>query len=451
MTIRDSEHEPESVKLKHLAGQRQNVAFFDRKKLIPLLGFQLGFKHKIGRYDDSVTLAVGDDQPFNICYDHDRDRIWIVLRTSPVRVLRMNPEDFTYDRLILPVGINIGWRIAYGYNYIWVTTSDTPASVIRIDPDTLAYTVLTLPNDGLHGLACGLCIGGGYVWVGCGTAGAPWGNWVLRMNPQTMAYTEVDLMATVGNFSQTYELVYDGQYIWVAGTNQNVCRITVDTLAVVNAGPIVGFTSGIWSGCWDGSYLWWGDEAGHVCKQNPLTYAYDVMTLELATGIINRMTFDGKYVHLVEWDHGYYYIIHPETMEYVIHEFVPAGAVLTAICFDGLHIWVCDGWATPGVVYRLLPHEPSRRVEHGQTATFAIDALANISIAVTFDLPFTRTPIVVVSLNDVTNQAASIVNVEAQNVTVNGFNARCRVAAVGAGGSTARFMWIATERSTHHP
>jgi len=454
MPIRDSEHEPESVKLKHLASGKQNVAFFDKRKVIPKLAYELGYRAKTSLYDQTYTLDVNDDNAQSICYDHDRNRVWIVCWTSPTRVLRMNPEDFTYDRLILPAGVNLGYSIAYDGKWIWVTTSDAPsAHVIRINPDTLAYTVLTLPNDGLHQYANGLCVGGGYIWVGCDCAAPPWGGWLLRFDPDLFpAYTEVDLNATIGGFTGITELVYDGQYIWAAGSNQKVARVTVTTLAVVNAGPIVGFTDFICAGCWDGSYLFWGDSAGHICRQNPLTYAYDVMTLELATGLIHGMCSDGKYIHAVDYSDGHYYIIHPETMEYVIHEIVVL--LRHGICFDGLYIWITDGEGTaPGAVERFLVQEPSRRVEHGQTATVDITATGIKTIAVTFDLPFTRAPIVVVGLNDITDAGATAVigNVEANTVTVNGFTANCKVHVAGAALSTARFMWIATERSTHHP
>jgi hypothetical protein len=456
MGIRDSEHEPESVNLKHLAGRKQNVAFFDKRKLIPLAGYTGGFDFKTPLYDNLLVLDAGDTAPHSVCYDPDRNRIWIVCNTSPTRVLRLNPEDLTYDRLILPAGVNLGYRIAYDGKWIWVTTSDVPAEVVRINPDTLAYTVLYLPAD--RNFANGLCVGGlrggtRYVWVTCFHNGAPWEVWLLRIDPATFpAYTETQFNALNVAWDGVREVVFDGRRVWVGGAGNGVVAwFDPETLVGTDCGTIPGFGS-IYSGCWDGSYLWWGGSNGYIVKQNPTTYAYDFMKMQFAVSGTSRMhcfASDGKYIHIVNYDDGYYYIVHPETMEYSIHEIADAG--LHGICFDGLNIWIVNGAGASRDVYRIVFHEPSRKFEHGQTATFAIDALANISIAVTFDGPFTRTPIVVVGLNDVTDQAASIVNVEAQTVTVNGFNARCRVAVVGAGGSTARFMWIATERSTHHP
>jgi len=433
MAAIDSEHEPESVKLRHLASQKQNTSFFDKRKVIPILGYQLGYPHKTSLYDDVVTLAVGDDQPHDVCYDHDRNRIWIVCYTSPTIVLRMNPEDFTYDRLTLAAGTNLGYRIAYDGKWIWVVDSEavTPAHVTRINPDTLAYDTLTLPANYIA--ATGLCVGGlrggtRYVWVGVQTGAAPWVCSVLRFDPDDWPnYDEADIIGVIGGFSGIRELVFDGQRIWAGGENSNVCWLDVETMAITNAGPIAGFGgNGIFSGGWDGSYLWWGDSAGRLAKFNPDTYVNDVMQLQFTTGLVHAIRSDGKYVHVLDYTDGYYYILHPETMEYSIHETVDAGR--HGICFDGTYIWIVNAVDVPGTVERYMVHEPSRHVEHGQTGTFAIDAVAQLSTAVTFDIPFTRTPIVTVGLNDISDVNAQIENVEAESITVNGFNARCRVA-----------------------
>lgn len=436
---------PETVELSMLAGQNENMAFFDKKKLVPKLGFELGFRGKIGYYDVTLALAGGDTNVSDMCYDPDRNRIWATLEMASGRVLRINPDTLTCDRLTLAIGNDNPQGICYGYGYIWVVTAQVPTRILRVNPDTLAYDVVILPNDGGHDNAQCVCCGAGYVWVSClRSAGA--NDYVVRMNPDDLTYTSINVRA-VPNFwyGAVNSIVFDGQRIWVCGNDGYVSWIDIGTLAVTDAVQVVPNTN-LFGLYYDGSHVWACGAGGVLHKINPLTYAYNTLILQNASNLY-RIAFDGKYLYVTEQTTGYLYIVHPETMEYAIHEDVLA--TRRPVTFDGTHIWS----AQLGNINmrRYLVHEPSRRVEHGQTATFAIDVLANISIAVTFDLPFSRTPFVVVSLNDVTDQAASIVNVEAQTVTVNGFNCRARVAVAGAGGSTARFMWIATERSTHHP
>jgi len=447
---------PESVELKHLAGQKQNIAM-DKKKLIPILATQLGFKLKRGFYDASTVLGAGDNFPHDICYDKDRDRIWVICNTSPTRILRMNPADFTFDRLTLPVGVNLGYRIAYDGKWIWATTSPGAggtANVIRVDPDTLAYTVLDLAG---YESSDALCVqdppagGQQYIWVGACDAGGTICS-LLRFRANTFpAYDVVNVLALNASFTEVREIVYDGTRIWICGNTRHIAWVNPDTLAATWAAQLAAsMGSALWAGCWDGTYLWWGGNTnGNIAKFNPVTYAVDILHLEADSGILHRMTFDGKYIHAVNYTTGYHYIIHPETMEEVMHETVILGA--HAACFDGIYLWICSATASPGTVYRFLVHEPSRRIEMGRTATFAIDAVANKTVAVVFNLPFSRIPVAVVSLNDISDQAAVIVNVDAQTITTTGFNARCSVTTAGAGASTARFGWIASERSTHHP
>lgn len=464
MSIRDSEHEPDSVRPKHLAGRiRQSVSHFDKRKIVPILGYQLGFRHKRALYDAGVALAVGDDDPHGICYDPDRNRILIVCGTVPARLLIMNPEDMTYTRLTL-VGTNCGgYRVAYDGEWYWVTTSvvPLPAEVVRINPDTLAFTILTLPNDGFHLYANALCIaetlaGKRYVFVGLQeeTTGAD--ARIIRIDPATFpAYDEINVGTDVMvNVARSRELVFDGTWVWAAHNSGAITRINPDTLAWTRVATGITAAADLYSGCFDGSYLWWAGVGGTLAKFNPATYAHDDYVIDLdgagAVSTMHSMCFDGRYIHMVNYPTGTYYILDPETMEYVLHEFV--GNNMHGVVFDGINIWIVRLVAagTANTVLRFVAHEHHRRIEQGQTDTFSCAATATITIAVTFKLPFSRTPVVVVSLNDLSNTAVRIQNVEAQNVTTAGFNCRCEVTTAQAA-ATCRFMWIATERSTHHP
>lgn len=459
MAIRDSEHEPDSVRLKHLGSRiSQSVSHFDKRKLIPKLGYELGFRHKRARYDRGIALAAGEDMPQGICYDSDRNRILIVTYTTPAILLVMNPEDMTYTSLALTGTTAEGWAIAYDGEWYWVTTDDdTAGQIVRINPDTLAFSILTLPADDLHTYPVGLCVaetlsGKRYVFVGLeDDSGAGNGGRVIRIDPAIFpAYAEINIGPDAsGDVEFTYALVFDGTYVWAGSNDGLVTRIDPDTLAWIR-------TTGtglaiITAGCFDGSYLWWGDDNGYVAKYNPDTYAQAQLDLD---SDIRGMCFDGRYVHMVDYFTGAYYILDPETLEYVRHEYTdPSG--FNAVAFDGTNIWITAYVAggAANAVMRFLVHEHTRRTEQARTATVAIAATGVKTVAVTFDLPFTIAPTVVVSLNDVTDGAGTAVigNVEANAVTVNGFTASCIVHVAGGVGSTARFMWIATSRSTHHP
>jgi len=438
---------PESVELRHLAGQAQNVAFFDKRKVIPILGYQLGYKFKVNRYDEVITLAAGENNPHDICYDWVRNRIWIICWTSPGIVIRMNPDDLTYDAVTLVE--NKPYRIAFDGKWIWIATDNTPSDVIRMDPNTMAYEAITLPVGRNYG--AGLCVaelpdGAIRVFNSNFLAGAPWNCYIQRFDPDDWPnYDEVD----IGAYHEMREVVFCGQYVWAGGHDGRIVRIDPTTMASALVATIDAGFGHIFAGCWDGSYLWWGDDIGQICKFDPAAYAYDIMTLEGGVNLVHAMRSDGRYIHVVDYGSGHYYIVHPETMSYQTHEITAAG--LHGICFDGTNIWLVDGSSVPGVVYRVLSHDSERKVEHRLTETFSTAAIANISIAQVFDVPFIRAPIVIVSLNDLSDKNAEVVSVEADSVTVNGFNAGCRVAAAGAGGSTAIFMWIATERGTHNP
>jgi len=84
-------------------------------------------------------------------------------------------------------------------------------------------------------------------------------------------------------------------------------------------------------------------------------------------------------------------------------------------------------------------------VNTGVTGAFATDVSGNKTVVVTFPIAFAvgETPIVLVSITDLTDAVAQLSSVRAESRTNTQFTAACNVVVVGGAGSSARFVWLA--------
>jgi uncharacterized repeat protein (TIGR01451 family) len=120
---------------------------------------------------DVITnvLGVGNDQIHGLIYFDGS--LWASTRTSPARILRINPSNLAVENQIdLQSGQNEAEDITAGQGYVWTILYTNPAQLIRIDPNTnSAQTAITFQDiDPAKVLAYGASLkyAFGFLWAG---------------------------------------------------------------------------------------------------------------------------------------------------------------------------------------------------------------------------------------------------------------------------------------------
>jgi len=135
------------------------------------------------------VLDTGDDQIHGLIY-HEGN-LWASTRTSPARILKINPETLTVtDTIVLENGQNEGEDIVAAEGYYWTILFTEPAQLIRINPDTMtASTAIVFDTiDNILDLGTSLEYAFGFLWVG----GLDKMAQVVISNPLSPTYQIVD-------------------------------------------------------------------------------------------------------------------------------------------------------------------------------------------------------------------------------------------------------------------
>jgi hypothetical protein len=190
----------------------------------------------------SASLGAGNSFPHGLIYDNGY--LYASTRTSPARVLKINPSTLAVDgSAILPAGQNEGEDIAAANGYLWVILYTNGARLVRVDPATMAaVTAINFPSGDLA-FGTSVEFAFGYLWVG----GI---NKLARVditNPLAPTYTIFDYSALALDGYILFNLVAnDANYMW-ANAHQYSFTIggySSDTFIRINpASPGVGYIS----------------------------------------------------------------------------------------------------------------------------------------------------------------------------------------------------------------
>lgn len=421
-----------AVELQHLAHHTN----FDNAMLSYIFSTLFDMEWEQPLYNEHVTLPANYDRAHHMCAG--AGYIWCTIHSAAAGapdVIRIHRDDMTYD------GVNLSWtpgayNLCYDGTWIWVVGL---GNLTRIDPDTLAQTDYVLPNVG----ADWICQDGTHLWIAHNTA--PNAN-VTRVDLADMTMTDIDIVGR----STARAVVFDGEHIYVF-TFDFCTEINRTTLALTDHQLFIPVGGGeIFCALWDGSYLWCGGP-----NAPDIPYIVRIET-HGAAWVIRRTsvgeewntarewphccTFDGRHVYFgLEDSPGAILKVAPRTRDIKILDV--EGNNIHGVCYDGTYIWYCND-ESPGGFGRFLPHTQDSPIRHGVTETFDTAAIGTKAVAVVFDT-LEATPLVMVGLQDISDNATEIVSVEAEAPTTTGFTARCLVTVAGAALSTARFVWIA--------
>ena len=163
------------------------------------------FIHIKGTFNDYYTkiLDPGDNLVHGFVYYEGY--LWASTRTSPCRVLKIDPETLDYERIILDTGLNNGEALISADGYIWVALDTSPCKIVRVDPETLAWEVAVTINELSRGTSLEYAFG--YLW-----AGGAYGK-IARINLIDLAY-EPYSYPSAGSFSYFASLISGDGYIW---------------------------------------------------------------------------------------------------------------------------------------------------------------------------------------------------------------------------------------------
>nr|MDO8080302.1 M23 family metallopeptidase [Candidatus Freyarchaeota archaeon] len=133
--------------------------------------------------------------------------LWASTRTSPCRILKIDPDTLDYERIILDAGLDDGEDITAAAGYIWVILYTSPSKIIRVDPNTLEWEVAVQFKSDELSYGGSLEYAFGYLW-----AGGDYGK-IARIDLDDVTYQVYDYSAVVGD-SQFHALASGGDYLW---------------------------------------------------------------------------------------------------------------------------------------------------------------------------------------------------------------------------------------------
>ncbi|MBA7662471.1 hypothetical protein ES703_70500 [subsurface metagenome] len=139
--------------------------------------------------------------------------LWASTRTSPGRILKIDPNTLEYERIVLDHGLNDGEDLIAANGYIWAILYTSPSKLIRIDPNTLHWEVAIsfTSNEIRYGGALEHAFG--YLWAG------GYGK-IARIDPSNLDYDIYDYSAVIGT-AQFHALASGGGYIWGSAPRAN--------------------------------------------------------------------------------------------------------------------------------------------------------------------------------------------------------------------------------------
>ena len=113
---------------------------------------------------DTKILETGDDLIHGFKYYNGF--LWASTRTSPARILKINPSTLEYQKIILPTGYNNGEDLVVADGNIYVILSIDPARIIQIEPNTMTWK--NFVQFGINELGNGqsLTYSTGILWAG---------------------------------------------------------------------------------------------------------------------------------------------------------------------------------------------------------------------------------------------------------------------------------------------
>jgi len=172
-------------------------------------------------------LGAGDNKIHGFAY-YD-GYLWASTRTSPGRILKIDPPTLDYQRIILDRGLNNGEDLISAEGYIWVILHTSPSKIIKIDPNTLDWEIAVAFKSGEVGHGGSLEYAFGYLWAG------GYGK-IAKIDLDNLRYQIYDYSGTVGN-TQFHALVSGGNYIWGSCPCSSLISQKTDILRINPSNP----------------------------------------------------------------------------------------------------------------------------------------------------------------------------------------------------------------------
>jgi hypothetical protein len=176
-----------------------------------------------------MTLETGDEFIHALLYA--RGWLWASTRTSPCRVLRIDPDTLQYDRILLPESHNDGEDMVFLDDSVWVILYGTPSRIVRIDVHTLAWETVLSFDPGEFSRGGSLEYAFGYLWAGGGD------GILLRIDPRDLTYRVFDYSTALGRL-QIHSLSSGGGYLWAAAPIFRITGRRADESIILRINPL---------------------------------------------------------------------------------------------------------------------------------------------------------------------------------------------------------------------
>ncbi|MCL4551586.1 MAG: peptidoglycan DD-metalloendopeptidase family protein [Bacteroidetes bacterium] len=154
---------------------------------------------------DTKILETGDDLIHGFKYYNGF--LWASTRTSPARILKIDPSTLEYQKIILPTGYNNGEDLVVADGNIYVILSTDPARIIQIEPNTMTWRSFVQFSNNELNKGQALTYTTGILWAG------GFDRSVAKIDIQNGSYQIFKYQDLLSN-SSFHALTSDNDFIW---------------------------------------------------------------------------------------------------------------------------------------------------------------------------------------------------------------------------------------------
>lgn len=209
---------------------------------------------------EQKILDSGDNRIHGFIYSHNY--LWASTRTSPCRILKINPSTLEYERITLDYGLDDCEDIVSTQENIWAILYTSPSRIVKVNPNTLEWEIAITfkPEEIQYGGSLEYAFG--YLWAG------GYGK-VAKINIENLDYRIFDYTDVVGT-NQFHGLTSGGGYIYASspkGKESIILRIDPNKPNEYEEIKLSTFIT---------DDLAYSDNALYVCSESMPSYLYKI-------------------------------------------------------------------------------------------------------------------------------------------------------------------------------
>lgn len=203
--------------------------------------------------DYSVTgtkiLDSGDNLIHGSCY-YD-GYLWFSTYTDPLRIIKMDPSDLSYEKEICTADVEFGQAIIAAENYIWIPIYN-PNGLVKVNPAVITDWSVVIDFGAALSQPQTIAYLDGYLWIGGLKK-------VAKVKISDLSYDIFDYTAYVSGSTYFHGMTSGDGYIWATTIAGNILKIDPSDGSVVDSASGFGMISD--DIAYNNGYLYFGRES----------------------------------------------------------------------------------------------------------------------------------------------------------------------------------------------